>query len=166
MMTPPKLEDRTEQSYLGIRTPAGMREMSKVIPKVLGELFAWLDTNGVAPAGPPILRFHVIDMAKKMDIELGVPVSGNVSGDDRVKPGVLPAGRYATTVYTGVKNAVKANAALIDWAQKQGLQWDRWDEETGDAFRSRYETFLTGPEDNPDNKTWETEVAIKIADPK
>ena len=165
MMTEPKLEDRSEQTYLGIRTMASIREMSKVIPKVLNELFPWLDKHGVKPTGAPFVRFHVIDMANKMDIELGVPVAGDITGDGRVKPGVLPAGRYATTVYTGVKNAYKANAALIAWAEKQGLKWDRWDEETGDAFRGRYETFLTGPEDDPDNKKWQTEVAIKIADP-
>jgi effector-binding domain-containing protein len=118
----------------------------------------------VAPAGAPFIRYHVINMQAKLDIEVGAPVAGPLPGDGRVKAGVLPAGRYAALVYTGVENGIKGNQALLDWARAKGIRWDRWDDENGDAFGARYESFLTNPADEPDPAKWETEVAIRLAD--
>ena len=77
---------------------------------------------------------------------------------------VLPAGRYASLVYTGIENGITGNRALIEWAAAQGIQWDRWDAELGDAFGGRVECMLDGPEDDPDPANRKTEVAIKLAD--
>jgi effector-binding domain-containing protein len=163
MISKPKLEERDAQHYVGIRTQVSMRALKKVIPKLLGEVFAWVEKRGVAPAGAPFIRYHVINMAGNMDVELGVPVPTVESGDDYVAPGVIPAGRYATLVYAGV-TGIKGNKALVEWAAKNNIQWDRWDDEKGDAFRARVEYFLTDPAEEPDKKKWETEVAIRLAD--
>src|SRR5690349_20662015 len=98
-MTEPKVENRDEQPYMGIRSQVPMAELPTVIPQSLGEIFAWLGKEGVTPAGPPFIRYHVIDMSSKLDVELGVPVASALAGDDRVAAGVLPAGRYASLVY-------------------------------------------------------------------
>ena len=164
MITAPRLEDRDEQRYVGIRTQATMQELGAVIPRLHGDVFAWLAQQGVAPAGAPFIRYHVINMASTLDIELGVPVARALSGDDRVAAGVLPAGRYAALVYTGVQNGIAANAALLDWGAAQGLVWDRWAAEGGDGFGARLESYLTDPGDEPDPAKWETEVAIRLAD--
>src|SRR5688500_8282737 len=157
-MTEPKVDQREAQHYAGIRTQVKMSQLSKVIPEFTDEVFAWLGQQGIEPAGAPFTRYHVIDMADKMDIEIGVPVAAPVHGDGRVQPGVLPAGRYASLIYTGIKNGYEGNKTLIGWAQDQGLQWDRWDDPKGDAFAGRYEAMLSEPEG--DMATWETEVAI------
>jgi len=164
MFTEPKVEYRNEQPYMGIRTQVPMRQMRKVIPQLLVELFSWLEQEGVPPAGPPFNRFHVIDMANDMDIELGVPVASALPGNDRIRPGLLPAGEYASLVYTSVKNGIKGNARLLDWAASKGLLLDRWDDEKGDAFGGRYESFLTDPAEEPDPAKWDTKVAIRLAD--
>jgi effector-binding domain-containing protein len=164
MMTAPKLEDRPEQPTVGIRTQVPMSAFKKIIPQLLSEVFAWTREQGVAPVGPPFMRFHVINMAGNMDVELGVPVGPGVAGDSRVTAGALPAGRYASLVYTGVRNGIKANGALLDWGAAQGLTWDRHDTAAGDAFAGRYESYLTDPDDESDPKKWETEVAIRVAD--
>jgi effector-binding domain-containing protein len=159
----PKLEDRMEQPYMGIRTQVPMQELPVVIPQLLDEVFAWLGKQGVAPAGAPIIRYHIINMESKLDIALGVPVASPLSGDSRVKASVLPAGRYASLVYTGVKNGIEGNKALLEWGAAQGIQWDRWDDENGDAFGGRVEHLIDGPEDDPDPANWKTEVAIRLA---
>ncbi|HEY8285208.1 MAG TPA: GyrI-like domain-containing protein [Chloroflexota bacterium] len=163
MISEPKLEDRAEQPYLGIRTQATMSELGTVIPQLHGEVFAWLRKQGVAPAGAPFIRYHVIDMAAKLDIELAVPVASAVSGEGRVSAGALPAGRYATLIYTDVGRGIEANAALLDWGARQGLTWDSWPAENGEGFGARFESFLTDPRDEPDPTKWETEVAIRLA---
>jgi len=79
-----------------------------------------------------------------------------------VKAGVLPAGRYASLIYSG--GGISGNRALIEWVRLQGLDFDRWDTEQGDNFRSRYETYLTDPAVEPRKSKWQIEVAIKLAD--
>jgi effector-binding domain-containing protein len=164
MIRAPKLEDRNEQPYMGIRTQSTMRNLGKVIPKLLGEVFVRLEQNDVEPAGPPFIRYNVINMAAKLDIELCVPVASALLGDDRVSAGMLPAGRYASLVYTGVERGIEGNAALLKWGAENGLVWDRWVAENGDAFGARIESFLTKPDEEPDPAKWETEVAIRLAE--
>ncbi len=53
MITEPKLEDRNAQPYVGIRTQVPMKEFKRVVPQLLGEVFAWLEKQGVPPAGAP-----------------------------------------------------------------------------------------------------------------
>lgn len=164
MIGEPKLEERTERPYMAIRTQVTMQELGAVIPQLLGEVFAWLGDQGIAPAGAPFVRYLVIDMARQLDIELGVPVAGAVAGDGRISAGMLPAGRYAALVYTGSDIGVEANAALLGWGAKRGLVWDEWAAEDGDVFGARVESFLTDPDEEPDRAKWQTEVAIRLAD--
>jgi effector-binding domain-containing protein len=167
MITEPKLEERTEQPYVALRTQATMHELGTVIPQLLGDVFAWLGQHGIPPAGAPFIRYLVINMAAQLDIEVGVPVASAVSGDGRVCAGVLPAGRYASLVYTGPYDGnglVEANAALLKWGTEQGLVWDTWAAENGDGFGARLESYRTDPQEEPDPTKWETEVAIRVAD--
>lgn len=68
------------------------------------------------------MRYHVIDMNGPMDIEAGFIVSTLLPGDERVKPGILPAGNYATLSYTS--SGLADNKALIGWARANGYAWD------------------------------------------
>jgi effector-binding domain-containing protein len=163
--TEPKIEYRAELPYAGIRTQISHQEMgSGIIPQLLDELLAWLAGQGTQPAGPPFMRYHVINMADKLDIELGWPVAASLTGNGRINASMLPAGRYASLIYTGIENGIKGNSVLIGWAEENGLTWDRWDDIKGVAFASRVEFYLTDPDDEPDMSQWETEVAIKLAD--
>lgn len=163
-ITEPKVEARDAQHYVGIRSQIPMSELPNVIPQHIDEVMGWLEQHGAAPDGPPLIRYHVIDMANKLDITIGWPVANPLSSSVRIIADVLPAGRYASLVFTGVENGIKGNGALLEWAAAQGLELDRWDDEMGDAFAGRVEYMLDGPEDDPDPANWDTEVAIKLAD--
>jgi effector-binding domain-containing protein len=158
----PKIDKRPKQPYMGIRTITPFKGMSKTIGRLSDELMAWVEKNKVKTVGPPFLRYHVIDMRGFMDIEFGVPVRKALPGDADVKAGVLPAGRYASLIFSG--GGISGNRALIEWVRAQGLEFDRWDTEQGDNFRGRYETYLTDPEVEPRKSKWQIEVAIKLAD--
>ena len=164
IMTEPRVEYRAEQHYLGIRTKATMRDLGTVIPQTHDAVYRWLAEQGIDPAGAPFVRYHVIDMESELDVEMGVPVATPVPGDGRIRPGVLPAGRYAALVYTGVQNGVAANGALLEWGAERGLAWDTYEAEGGDGFGARYESEITDPAEEPDMAKWETEVAIRLAD--
>jgi effector-binding domain-containing protein len=104
----------------------------------------------------------VVDMAGEMDIEVGIPVESALSGDKRVKPGVLPAGRYASLIYIG--HGLTGNKALLRFGQDNNLVWDHWDDAKGDVFAARYEAYLTDPKVEHRKTKWEIELAIKLAD--
>ena len=158
----PKIDKRPERTYMGIRTLAPFKGMSKVIDKISRELNTWVAENKIKTSGPPFLRYHVIDMRGFMDISFCVPVRKALPDDGEIKAGVLPAGRYASLIYSG--GGISGNRALIEWVRAQGLDFDRWDTDQGDNFRGRYETYLTDPEVEPRKSRWQIEVAIKLAD--
>ena len=158
----PKIAPRPRQVYMGIRTIAPFKGMSKVVDRLRQELNAWVDEHNVKTAGPPFLRFHVIDMRGFMDISYAVPVRKALPDDGAIKADELPAGRYASLIYSG--GGISANRALIEWVRAKGLDFDRWDTEQGDNFRGRYESYLTDPRVEPRKSRWKIEVAIKLAD--
>ena len=162
MIGEPKIVERTEQPYLGIRFQTPYRGMFAQANKQFNILNKWLRQHGVTPAGPRLLRYHVIDMAGDMDIEAGVLVAAPLPGNELVKPGRLPAGPYASLIYTGL--GLAANKALLDWIRENNLPLDKWAGPKGDAFACRYEAYLTNPKNEPRKKQWEIELAMKLAE--
>jgi effector-binding domain-containing protein len=64
--------------------------------------------------GAPLWRYRVIDMAAKLEIDVAVPVAGAAIGDNRIIADILPAGRYATLIYTGpYEGLMQATADLL-----------------------------------------------------
>jgi hypothetical protein len=83
MITEPKIEHRNEQPYVGIRAQVTMQELGRLLPPLWGEVYGWLANRGLKPAGAPLWRYRVIDMAAKLEIDVGVPVGRPVPGDNR-----------------------------------------------------------------------------------
>ena len=158
----PKIEKRPKQTYMGIRTISPFKGMSKEIDRLADELDGWVEENKVKTTGLPFLRYHVIDMRGFMDISYCVPVRRALPDNGNIKADVMPAGRYASLVYSG--GGISGNRALIEWVRAQGMDFDRWDTDEGDNFRGRCETFLTDPKVEPRKSKWQIEVAIKLAD--
>jgi effector-binding domain-containing protein len=161
MIGEPKIDYRPEKLYMGIRTQTQFRGMFKVVDKLFKEMKTWAKQQKLELAGPPFLRFHVIDMEGEMDIEVGFPVAVALPDDGKITAGVIPAGRYASLIYSG--SGYSGNKALVEWARANNLAWDRWDDPKGDGFRARYEAYLTAPNMEP-RKSKGAEVAIKLAD--
>jgi effector-binding domain-containing protein len=158
----PKIDTRSSQTYMGIRITAPFKGMFKEIGKITKELNEWVEENKVKTAGPPFLRYHIIDMRGFMHISYGVPVRKALPDDGRVQADELPVGKYASLIYSG--GGISGNRALIEWVRAQGLEFDRWDTREGDNFRGRYETYLTDPKIQPLKSKWQIEVAIKLKD--
>ncbi len=166
MVTEPALVDREEVPYMGIRTQVTMQELGTgVIPQLHSEVMAYLQKQGVAPAGAPFIRYWVINMPGNLDIELGWPIESALPSDGRISAGALPAGRYASLIYTGhYSGLMDANRVLIEWAKQNDIVWDCRETTAGDAFGARYESYITDPGNEPDPAKWETELAIRLSD--
>jgi len=159
----PQIQARAAQHYAAIPATVAMSRISAAVDEAFPELFGWLAGQGIAPAGPPLIRYLVIDMQGELQIELGVPVAAPITASGRVQPGVLPEGRYAVLRHTGPYDGLMAsNAALLQWAQGKGIAFDTWETPEGEAWRGRAEHYLTDPSQEPDPAKFETDVAFLI----
>ncbi|WP_433366194.1 GyrI-like domain-containing protein [Actinoplanes sp. CA-142083] len=150
----PSAVDRPERHYAGIRVVTPFRGMFAVRDELMSELHARYDS------GLTFFRLHVIDMDGPMDIEVGVVTDSPPEPDGRIRPGVLPAGRYAAMTFAN--HGRRANGTLIDWIRAQDLRMDVEESREGDRFACRYEAYLTDPRTERMKTKWHTEVAIKL----
>jgi len=163
-MSAPEIVTRAEQPYVAIRGHVTMAEIGPFAVRT-GEVFGWLGARGLAPAGPPFLKYNVIDMMRQLEIDNGVPVGALVEVDGDMIAGVIPAGRYATVTHVGHPSELMgATGALLDWAAGQGLTWDVSPDAGGERWGSRVEFYLTDPGEEPDMSKWATELAFRLAD--
>lgn len=158
----PIIAFRPAKPYIGIRTVAPFAGMFAVVTTHLKALRKWVNQHKLAEQGPFFLRYYQIDMQGPMDIEVGFMVQSPLPGDEQIKPGLLPAGRYASLVYSG--KGLQGNKALLDWAKANQIALDRWNEPAGDTFACRYEAYLTDYRVEPRKLLWDIDLAIKIAD--
>ena len=159
-----EVTERAAQPYAGIGAQVTMATVGSVADRI-PEIFGWLGARGIAPAGPPFLRYNVIDMMRQLDIEAGVPVASAVEGDGHVRGGTLPAGRFATLLHVGAPpTLLAANAVLLDWAAQRHLTWDMTETDAGQKWGCRLEIYLTDPAEQPDVSKWETRLAFRLAD--
>ena len=162
MPTTPQITERPAQPYVAIGADVTMEQLPGLADR-LGEVFGWLAERAIGPAGPPFFRYHVIDMERQLHVEAGVPVLTAVEGDDRVSAGVLPAGRYASAIHVGPYDGlIGAVESLLQWAEAQGLEWDKSATADGERWGCRLEIYLTDPAEQPDPAKWETQLAFRL----
>jgi effector-binding domain-containing protein len=160
----PEITQRAAQPYAGISAWVSMEAVGSIADRI-PEIFGWLGAHGVAPAGPPFFRYHVIDMERQLLVEAGVPVASPVAGDGDIRGGTLPAGRFAVMAHTGAPaTLMAATSALLGWAEHQGLAWDMSQTDEGERWGCRLEFYLTDPAVQPDTSTWQTQLAFRLAD--
>jgi hypothetical protein len=160
VLTLPKIVDRAETHYAAIaqelRIPFG-----EAVGPLLDEAAGYLSGAGGGSFGPAVFRYDVIDMPR-LEMQLGFVTPKAVAGNDRVKPGILPAGKYVTVTYTGPYDDLESvTAVVIGWARQKAIEWDSTPGPNGEHFASRFEIYLNGPVDEPDPQKWQTEIWIK-----
>jgi effector-binding domain-containing protein len=164
MLSEPHVIERLAQPYVAIRARVTMDTIGTILPGLHPRVYAWLGERGIAPAGPPFWKYNVIDMDRELEVEVAVPVSTAVDGDDHVLAGVLAPGRYATLRYTGHPDGlVGATAALLMWANEQNLTWDVRPTPDGERWTARLEIYETDPAEEPDMAKWTTQLAFRLS---
>ena len=163
MLTTPKITERIATHFAAIiqevRIPFG-----EAIGPAMGEVAGYLESMKVQGFGPAVFKYDVVDMPRLV-VGFGFVTPGPIVGSDRVKPGVLPAGRYVTATHTGpYDNLEEATGEVIAWAHANGVRWDSRPEGSGERFASRFEIYPNGPNDEPDPNKWITEIWVKTRD--
>ncbi len=160
----PAVEHRARQPYVGI-TESVTLETFDVVERRLAEVLAWLAAEGVEAAGPPFFRYHLIDMFRRLDVEAGVPVPAGAAAAGDVRLGVLPEGRYVTYTHIGPPDThIDVIAAVFDWAEGEGLVWDKTPTSEGDAWGCRLASVLSDIRTQGPGAGLTTEFAFRLAD--
>jgi hypothetical protein len=70
-------------------------------------------------------------------------------------------------MYTGPykgKGLFKATVALLEWAQEIHIVWKTSLRDRLEWWEGRLEWYLTDPDQEPDSKKWQTELAFLVSD--
>lgn len=167
-MDTPKIETRSEQTYLAVRAEVTMQTLSAAIPDAIGKVAAVLAEQDRAP-GAPFTRYRTINMAKSLTIDVGFPVddSGDAAlplEDASFVFDAVPAGRYVCALHKGPPGSlVAANAAFQQRAKDEGWVWDATPDGDSTVWGGRFEHQLVGPAEDPDRNNWVTQIAYRLA---
>lgn len=157
----PKIERRPAKPYVAMRKRVTI-PFHEAIGPALGAVEDYIKAAGVSEYGPCVFKYNLIDMPR-LEIEFGFETPAVLPARDELIVGEIPAGNYASVLYTGpYENLMEVNAVLIGWAAHKRLVWDSQATAAGERFAARLETYFDPPVGDP--STWRTEVAIKLKD--
>lgn len=164
MITEPKIERRKKQHYAAIRMAVPI-PFGKSLQPAWDEVYDWLKSKHIKPPGPAIIRYLTTDMAKELDIDVGFTVDKAVKGDERITADFLPAGRYATLLYTGPykgKGIYKATVSLLEWAKPNKIKWDTTKKKGIEWWNGRAEFYFSDPATEQDPQKFKTELVFLV----
>ena len=164
MITEPKIERRKKQNYVAIRMAVPI-PFGKYLQPAWDEVYDWLKSKDIKPSGPAIIRYLTTDMSKELDIDVGFTVDKAVKGNNRITADVLPAGYYATLLYTGPykgKGIFKATVALLEWASENKVKWNTSKRKGVEWWNGRSEFYFSDPATEKDPKKFKTELAFLV----
>jgi len=167
MITKPSIEYHEAHPYAAVRLQVPI-PFGKFLQPAYAKVNTWLAGKGLSH-GPAIIRYLTTDMSTKLDIDVGFTIDQSIPGDSAVMTDILHAGQYATLLYTGSyrgKGVYKANVAIIEWAQANGVAWKTSSIAGVEWWESRVEWYLTDPDLEKDLNKYQTELTFMVADQK
>jgi effector-binding domain-containing protein len=116
------VEDREPQPVLSIRTNVPVAQLAQAQGERLSELWRSMQARGLAPVGPPFVRYHTLGETET-DVEVGMPVSESAPGEGRIEPGALPGGAAISTWHVGAHDSLgEAYGRLSAWLEDNGRE--------------------------------------------
>ena len=165
MNSEPKIETRSEQPYAAVRLQVPI-PFGQYLQPAWARVDKWLAGQGLK-SGPSIIRYLTTDMSTKLDIEVGFFIDQYVPGSAEIVTGVLPAGPYATLIYTGPyegDGVYKANVAIVEWAKANGIVWKLENKDGVEWWDARLEIYWSDPDIDKDPNQYRTELAFMVAE--
>jgi effector-binding domain-containing protein len=148
MIDTPQITQTTAQLTAIIHVTVPRHEIQEVMGPGISELMATVADQGIAVAGPWFTH-HLHMHPDTFDFEIGVPVATPVTAAGRVKPSELPVLRVARTVYHGGYEGLgDAWGEFGTWIEANGYT----------PAADLWESYVSGPEANPDPANWRTEL--------
>lgn len=147
-----EVKDLTNQPVVSIRFKTSMAGIADDIGAAFGKIFGFLGQTGTPPAGPKFALYYDMEMKEEdIDMEICVPVSGEMEGAGEVGGRVVPGGTAVSTMHAGPFDQVGgAYEALMTWMKENGY-------EPNSPAR---EVYLVGPGQVEDPADYRTEVLL------
>jgi effector-binding domain-containing protein len=152
MFTKCEIKKQPAQPVMSIRMRTAVQELPNVLGKAFGDVAMAIGEQRQQPIGPPFVAYYNMDM-QDLDIEVGFPVAKKLQAKGEVKPGEMPEGKVATTLYTGpYGDGMKAPyEALTKLVEEKG------EVPTGVV----YEIYFNSPMDTPPEKL-QTQIVFPL----
>lgn len=151
----PTLSERDAGHLAVVRETVHMDAIPGLYDRAFPQIFAALDSAGLAPSGAPLGVVHG-EPGTTIDLSVAVPVAVPFTpdGDDEVHGETLPSGTVATLLVRGDYNGLTdAYAFLFEWIAEAGHT------PSGVAW----EQYLTEPEPGGDPALNETLLGVHLA---
>ncbi len=118
-----------------LRSHATFEELSEIFESSFARLIAYLEDTGEGISGPPFVIYYGLP-AEPFDVEMGLPVTRMVNGNEQITSTTVAIERGASTVHTGPYEEIEsAYVALAEWMNENAH------EPTGEI----YEFYLNDP---------------------
>jgi effector-binding domain-containing protein len=139
MVSDLEIKSLSAQPALLIRTHTLARQLGHVLAPSFATVLQYLGELGESPAGPSFAVYYNNDMAN-LDVGIGFPVAKALSGKGEIQASEIPAGKYATCLYTGPYSHIRAAyTALTQYLQENHVE----------ATIQAYEMYLDDPSKTP-----------------
>jgi effector-binding domain-containing protein len=120
------VEEIGETPYLYVEGESGWapEEISAEMGRCFAAARAYMDTHGIAAAGPPLALYPEHD-PERLRFRAGVVVASEalLSTGGRVQGACTPAGRVASFVHVGPYATLRDDYAdLMAWMEREGLE--------------------------------------------
>lgn len=152
------ITDTVPGTVLELRRVVRPEHIGEDIGAGLAELYTEVEVAGLHPAGAPAVTYlDAPESGRTMNVDLGVPI---LPGTGKTTPGgdARVVGRHSRPVartihhgdYTGIHAAYEA---LDEWIFSHGYR----------SAGAPTETYLAGPDSEPDPASYRTEVSLPVA---
>lgn len=110
------------QTIAAVKVHTSLKKIGDDIGAGFGAVVQKMGAAGLAPAGPPLIVYHdVIDEETAGDIEICVPVMGEISGNGEVYTRELEGGTMASTMHRGPYSEIApAYHTVTGWISEHG----------------------------------------------
>jgi effector-binding domain-containing protein len=138
------IQQLRRRPVVSVRQTIPIADLTRAQGESLRLLWRLLRDRGVAPAGPPFVRYHTFGTTDT-DVETGVPVADQIAGEGLVTSGELPGGPAAVTEHLGAHDKLgEAYQSIEKWLPGNG-------ERSGPAWEVYHWIDLSR---EPDPSTW------------
>jgi effector-binding domain-containing protein len=145
-----ELTSMEAKPVLSVRLVTTVEDLPGLINDSYRRIADYLAELGETPADAPFAAYHRLD-AQSLDIELGVPVSGNLPGRDDIKAGETFSGNAVVYMHEGPYTDLKpVYQKIFDWIGKngctpKGLYYEYYFNSPGDVAENKLATRIVIP---------------------
>ena len=145
-----ELKNVEAKPVLSVRVVTTMENLPGLINDSYRRIADYLSELGETPADAPFAAYHRMD-TQSLDIELGVPVSGNLPGKDNIKAGETASGDAVVYLHEGPYTDLKpVYQKLFDWigennCKPKGLYYEYYFNSPGDVAEKNLSTRIVIP---------------------